>query len=72
MRPALLGLPQVLVVGQDVRERGRHGRVQARVGRDVQRRRGRDVDEDVLLPHPARRGGDPARGRVNTPLKKTV
>lgn len=59
MRTALLGLAQVLVVGQNVRQRGRDRGVQAGVGRDVQRRHRRDVDGHVLLPHPAGRGRDP-------------
>lgn len=59
VRPALLGLAQVLVVGEQVRERGRHGGVQVRVGRDVQRWGLRNVDAHVLLAHAPRRGRDP-------------
>ena len=59
MRPALLGLTHVLVIGKDVGQRGRDGGVQARVGGHVQRGRGRDENRHVLLPHTPRGGRDP-------------
>lgn len=59
MGSSLLGLAQVLVIRQDVGQRGRHCGVQAGVGRDLQGRRVGNVDAHVLLTHTTGRRGDP-------------
>lgn len=52
--PALLGLTEVLVVGEQVGQGGGDRRVEAGTRRDVQGRRGGDVHLHILLAHPTR------------------